>query len=191
MVKELIVASGNQGKIKEVQSILKDYKVISIKEIGKDIDIEEDAKTFEGNAKKKALEISKIIKGKKILADDSGIEIPYLDGFPGVFTKRWFTGTDRQRNLEIIKKLEGVEKENRKVKFISAIAVAEDGKVITEVSTINGYITLEPRGTNGFGFDEIFELEDLGKTLAELSDEEKNMISARKKSLEKIKSKIN
>lgn len=189
MEKEMIIASSNKGKIREVQEILNEYKVIPLKEVGVNIDVEEDKETFEENAVKKATVISKELNGKICISDDSGIEIEYLNGFPGVFTKRWHCGTDRDRNLEIIKKLEGVKKENRKVKFITAIAVAEGEKVVTSVEVLNGYIAKEARGKNGFGFDEIFELEN-GKTLAELSDSEKNEISARKKALEGIKNKL-
>ena len=189
MDNEIIIASGNKGKIKEAQDILAEYKILPIKELGIDIDVEEDKETFVDNAIKKATEISVYLNGKKCMSDDSGIEIPYLDGFPGVFTKRWHAGTDRDRNMEIIRKLEGVSKENRKVVFTTAIALAEGDKIITAVETLEGYISEEPRGKNGFGFDEIFELEN-GKTLAELTSEEKNEISARKKALEIIKSKL-
>ena len=124
-----------------------------------------------------------------VISDDSGIEIEFLDGFPGVFTKRWHAGTDRERNIEIIKKLNGVEKSKRKVTFTTAIALAEGDTVYTGIAKIYGYIAENVRGNNGFGFDEIFELEN-GKTLAELTPEEKNQISARKKALEIIKSKL-
>lgn len=188
-MEEIIIASGNKGKIKEAQEILNDFKIIPIKEIGVDIDVEEDKETFEENAIKKAVEISKILNGKKCISDDSGIEIDYLNGFPGVFTKRWHVGTDRDRNLEIIKKMEGVPKEKRKVKWISAIAIAEGEEVVTAVAALEGYVAETVRGDNGFGFDEIFELEN-GKTLAELSTEEKNEISARKMALEMLKDKL-
>jgi XTP/dITP diphosphohydrolase len=188
-MEEIIIASGNKGKIKEAQEILSEYKIIPIKEIGIDIDVEEDKETFEENAIKKASEISKYLKGRKCISDDSGIEIEYLNGFPGVFTKRWHAGSDRDRNLEIINKLKDVPKERRKVKWISAIALAEGKNIITAVAYIEGYIAENVRGDNGFGFDEIFELEN-GKTLAELTSEEKNEISARKKALELLKSKL-
>lgn len=188
-MEEIIIASGNKGKIKEAQEILTGYKVVSIKDIGVDIDVEEDKETFEENAIKKASEISKYLNGKKCISDDSGIEIEYLNGFPGVFTKRWHAGTDRDRNLEIIKRLEGVPREKRKVKWISAIAIAEGEKVITAVATLEGYVSETPRGDNGFGFDEIFELEN-GKTRAELSDEEKLKVSARKNAFEILKNKL-
>ena len=188
-MKEIVIASGNKGKIKEAQEILKDYKIVSIEEIGVNVDVEEDQKTFEGNAIKKAETIAKELGGKMCLADDSGIEIEYLDGFPGVFTKRWHNGTDRERNLALIEKLQGVPKEKRKIIYTTAIALSDGKKTICVTGKIEGYVTEEPRGDNGFGFDEIFELEN-GKTLAEISSEEKNKISARKIALEKISKKL-
>ena len=190
MREQIIMASGNKGKIKEAQEILKDYEVIPMNQIGIDIDVEEDKPTFKGNAMKKAEEIAKMLNGKKCLADDSGIEIEYLNGFPGVYTKRWNAGTDRDRNLAIIEKLKGVPKEKRKIKFITAIALSDGKKTVCVEGVINGYVAENVRGDNGFGFDEIFELEN-GKTLAEISEEEKNRISARKKALEGIKNKLN
>ena len=187
-MEEIIIASGNQGKIKEAQDILKEYKIISIKDLGLEIEVEEDQDTFEKNAIKKAETISKKLKGKMCIADDSGIEIEYLNGFPGVHTKRWLSGTDRERNIAIIKKLDGVPKKQRKIRFVTAIALSDGKNNICEKGVIEGFVAESPRGDNGFGFDEIFELEN-GKTLAEISKEEKNKISARKIALEKIKQK--
>lgn len=190
MDNEIIMASGNKGKIKEAQEILNEYKIIPMKELGVEIDVEEDQNTFEGNAIKKAETIAKELNGKKCIADDSGIEIEYLNGFPGVYTKRWHEGTDRERNLAIIEKLKDVPKEKRKIKFITAIAISDGKDTISAVEYIEGHVAENVRGDNGFGFDEIFELSN-GKTLAELSQEEKNEISARKKALESLKRKLN
>lgn len=189
MNNEIIMASGNKGKIKEAQEILKEYKIIPMKELGVEIDVEEDQETFEGNAIKKSETIAKELKGKMCIADDSGIEIEYLDGFPGVYTKRWHAGTDRERNLAIIEKLKDVPREKRKIKFVTAMAISNGNNTISSVEYIEGYVAENVRGDNGFGFDEIFELENR-KTLAELSDEEKNEISARRKALEDLKNKI-
>ena len=189
MKKQIIMASGNKGKIKEAQEILEDYEIVPMNEIGIDIDVEEDQDTFEGNARKKAETIAKTLNGKMCLADDSGIQIEYLDGFPGVFTKRWHKGTDRERNEALIEKLNDVPHEKRKIKFVTAMALSDGEKTITAVGEIQGYVAEAPRGENGFGFDEIFELED-GRTLAEISAEEKNQISARKKALENLKEKL-
>ena len=188
-MKEIIIASNNKGKIKEAQEILKQFKVISMEEIGIKIDVEEDQETFEGNAIKKAETIAKKLDGKMCIADDSGIEIEYLGGFPGVYTKRWHKGTDRERNLAIIEKLKGVPKEKRKISFITAIALSDGNETICETGRINGFVAEEIRGENGFGFDEIFELEN-GKTLAQILKEEKNKISARRKALEKLKENV-
>lgn len=189
---EIIIASGNKGKIKEVQEIFGDeFKVISMKDVGINIDVEEDKETFEGNALKKAETIAKELNdGRFVIADDSGIELEALDGFPGVRTKRWFPGTDRERNLALISKLEESEnKENRKIKFTTAIAVSNGTKSFCELGILEGNVVKTPRGENGFGFDEIFELIN-GKTLAELTDEEKNEISARKIALEKVRDRL-
>lgn len=188
-MKEIVIASGNKGKIKEAKEILKGYKVISLDELGIDIDVEEDQDTFKGNAIKKAQTIAKALNGKLCIADDSGIEIECLNGFPGVYTKRWHKGTDRERNLAIIEKLNGIPKEKRKIRFISAMALSDGKETICGVGKIDGFVAENTRGENGFGFDEIFELEN-GKTLAEISDDEKNKISARKSALENLRAKL-
>ncbi len=188
-MKEIVIASGNKGKIEEAGEILKEYKIISMKELGIDIDVEENQNTFKGNAIKKAETIAEMLDGKLCIADDSGIEIEYLDGFPGVNTKRWHKGTDRERNLAIIDKLKGVPKEKRKIKFITAIALSDGKNTICEIGKIEGFVAEKIRGENGFGFDEIFELEN-GKTLAEISQEEKNEISARRIALENLRKKL-
>ena len=189
MKEQLIIASENKGKIKETQEILKQYEIIPMSQLEIKIEINEDQETFEGNSIKKAETIAKKLKGKKCIADDSGIEIEYLNGFPGVKTKRWHSGTDRERNLAILEKLNGVPKEKRKIKFVTAIALSDGEKTISATGEIEGYVAENIRGDNGFGFDEIFELED-GRTLAELSDVEKNSISARRIALEKIKGEL-
>lgn len=189
MKEDIIIASGNKGKIAEVQEILNDYNIISMKDYDLQIEVEEDKETFEENAVKKAETIAKILEGRKCIADDSGIEIEYLNGFPGVETKRWLDGTDRERNLQILEKLKGVQKENRSIKFVSAIAISDGKNTVSAVAELEGKVAKQARGENGFGFDEIFELED-GRTLAEISQEEKNKISARRKALEILREKL-
>lgn len=143
-MKEIIIASGNKGKIRETQEVLNEYKVISMNELEIDIDVEEDKNTFEGNAIKKAETIAKKIGGKMCIADDSGIEIEFLDGFPGVLTKRWHSGTDRERNLAIIEKLKGVPKEKRKITFTTAIALSNGETTICEKGIIDGFVAEKP-----------------------------------------------
>lgn len=188
-MKKIIVASNNIGKINEVKKIIKEYDVISMKEAGVDMKFDESGSTFDENAKIKVNSLAKKLNGEICLADDSGIEIEYLNGFPGVKTKRWLDGSDRERNMGLINKLKGVEGKGRKANFVVAIAVSNGEKTVCEMGKITGCIAKEPRGKNGFGFDEIFELEN-GKTLAELTEKEKNKISARKIAIKKIKKHI-
>lgn len=190
MKKRIIIASKNKGKINETKQILKEYQIIPIEEIGIEYNVEENKETFKENAEKKAKDIANLINGQMCIADDSGIEIEYLNGFPGVHTKRWLDGTDRERNMAILEKLKDVPKLERKIKFITAIALSDGKKTISVEGVLKGFVAEYPRGKNGFGFDEIFELEN-GKTLAELSIEEKNQISARKKALESLRKRLN
>lgn len=190
-MKKIIVASNNNAKIAEIQEILSDFNLVSMKVENIDIEVLEDEETFAKNAIKKASKIAQKaneMQKEKVfcLADDSGIEIDCLNGFPGVKTKRWLDGTDRERNLKILEMLKDVPKEKRKIKFTTVIAISDGEKSIYAEGIINGYVSKEVRGENGFGFDEIFELEN-GKTLAELTAEQKNKISARKIALEQIK----
>lgn len=190
-MKKLIFATGNENKMKEIRMILGDldYEILSMKEAGIDADIVEDGKTFEENAIIKATAISKL-SGCLVLADDSGIEVDYMDKMPGIYSARWM-GEDtsyRIKNKAIIDKLEGVPDEKRTARFVCAIAAAfPDGRVVTKRGTIEGIIGYEERGENGFGYDPIFFLPEYGKTTAELSPEEKNQISHRGKALELIK----
>ena len=188
-MKRIVMASSNKGKIAEAKEIMEDYEIISLKDAGIESDVEEDKNTFEDNAKKKAEEIAKTLENSIVIADDSGIEVAFLDGFPGVYTKRWHAGSDRERNEAILERMKGVPKENRNVKFSTAIGISDGYKTISVVASLDGLVSENCRGENGFGFDEIFELAD-GRTLAELSSDEKNMISARKKALELAKDRI-
>ena len=193
-MKKLIFATGNENKMKEIRMILGDldYEILSMREAGIDADIVEDGKTFEENAIIKATAISKL-SGCLVLADDSGLEVDYMDKMPGIYSARWM-GEDtsyRIKNKAIIDKLEGVPDEKRTARFVCAIAAAfPDGRVVTKRGTIEGIIGYEERGENGFGYDPIFFLPEYGKTTAELSPEEKNRISHRGRALELIKSEL-
>jgi non-canonical purine NTP pyrophosphatase, rdgB/HAM1 family len=187
----IVLATNNKGKVKEIKEILKSEEIKTLKEMNINIEIEEDGESFEENALKKAREIHKLTKTASI-ADDSGICIEMLNDFPGVRTARFLgeEATQEERNMYLINKLKGAEKENRKVKFITCIAyVDEKGNEKLYKGILNGYIAEKPRGSNGFGFDEIFELED-GRTLAELEENEKNNISSRKIALENLRKDI-
>ena len=188
-LKELIIVTNNEGKIKEIKSILKGIELKTLKEEGINIDIQEDCETFEGNAIKKSRIIAQMT-GKPCLADDSGLCIEKLGGWPGVKTHR-FLGqnvSQEDRNNEILKKLEN--EENRKAKVVTCIALSlVDGRDIVVKGELEGNISQTKRGENGFGFDEIFEIEN-GKTLAEILPDEKNKISSRTKALHELKNKI-
>lgn len=187
----IVLATNNKGKVKEIKEILKSKKIKTLNEMNIDIEIEEDGETFEENALKKAREIHKLTN-KASIADDSGICIEVLNNFPGVKTARFLgeEATQEERNNYLINKLKGISKEDRKVKFITCIAyVEENGNEKIYKGILNGYIAEKPRGRNGFGFDEIFELED-GRTLAELDESEKNNISSRRIALENLRKDI-
>ncbi len=180
--------------MKEIRMILGDldYEILSMKEAGITADIVEDGKSFEENAIIKATAISKIANCL-VLADDSGLEVDYMDKMPGIFSARWL-GEDTSyavKNQKIIENLSGVPDDKRTARFVCAIAAAfPDGRVVTKRGTIEGIIGYEERGENGFGYDPIFFLPEYGKTTAELSPEEKNKISHRGKALQMIKDEL-
>ena len=188
----IILATNNKEKVKEIKKILKNENIKTLRELNLNLQIEEDGKTFEENAIKKAREIYKLTK-TSCIADDSGICIKELNGFPGVRTAR-FLGeniSQKERNEYILKKLKGLPKERRKVDFITCIAyIKQNGEEKIYKGILRGYIAKYAKGNNGFGFDEIFEIED-GRTLAELTQEEKNNISSRKIALTKLKKDLN
>lgn len=189
---EIILASNNKDKVKEVKQILCDYDIVSLKDAGIDVDVEENGTTFEENALIKARAIAKIT-GKMTMADDSGLEIDYLDKAPGVYSAR-FMGHDTSydiKNKALIEKLEGVEGQDRSCRFVCAIAVVfPDGRELVKRGTMEGLLAKEISGENGFGYDPIVFLPEYGKTSASLSPEEKNRISHRGKALALIKEEL-
>ena len=191
-MKSIILASNNNDKVKEVKEILKGYDIISMKEAGIDVDIEENGTTFEENALIKARAIMKLT-GQITMADDSGLEIDYLNKAPGVYSAR-FMGHDTSydiKNKALIQKLEGVKGSDRSGRFVCAIAVCfPDGREIVKRGTMEGLIAEEIKGDNGFGYDPIVYLPEYGKTSGELAPEEKNKISHRGKALALIKEEL-
>lgn len=191
-MKSIILASNNKDKVKEVKEILKGYDIISMKEAGIDVDIEENGTTFEENALIKARAIMKLT-GQITMADDSGLEIDYLNKAPGVYSAR-FMGHDTSydiKNKALIQKLEGVKGSGRSGRFVCAIAVCfPDGREIVKRGTMEGLIAEEIKGDNGFGYDPIVYLPEYGKTSGELAPEEKNKISHRGKALALIKEEL-
>jgi len=189
MKKEIVMASTNRDKIAEVEEILTEYTVRTLEELQVTVEVEEDQETFEANARKKAKTIAQAVGGKMCIADDTGIEIEYLNGFPGVRTKRWYPGNDQERNQKILEKLAGVPKEQRKIRWVTAIALSDGNTTISTTEALAGYVAKEARGDNSFGFSEIFELPN-GKTLSEISKEEFEILSIRRKALECMKEKL-
>lgn len=190
-MRKIIFATGNEGKMKEIRMILSDlgYEICSMKEVGLDMEIEENGTTFEENAIIKAKAISERT-GEIVLADDSGLEVDYLNGEPGIYSAR-FLGEDTPydvKNRYIIDQLADAKGDERSARFVCAIAcVFPNGDVKTTRGTIEGLIGYEQKGSNGFGYDPIFYIPEYDCTTAELSSEVKNEISHRGKALEAMK----
>ena len=190
-MKRMIFATGNENKMKEIREILGalPLEILSMKEAGVSADIVEDGKTFEENALIKARAICKLA-GEMVLADDSGLEIDYLNKEPGIYSARYM-GEDTSyhiKNKSLIDRLEGVPDEKRTARFVCAIAaVLPDGKELVVRGTVEGIIGYEEKGENGFGYDPIFYLPERGCTTAELPPEEKNTISHRGNALRLMK----
>ena len=193
-MKSIIFATSNEGKMKEIRLIMQDsgYEVVSLKEAGISADIEENGATFEENAVIKASAIAKLT-GELAMADDSGLEVDYMDKAPGIYSAR-FLGEDTSydiKNNYILNQLKDVPVPQRSARFVCAIALARpDGTSVTKRATIEGYIGFEIRGENGFGYDPIFMVPEYDKTTAELSIEEKNKISHRAKALMAMKEEL-
>ena len=191
---KIIFATGNKDKLREIKEILSDCDVDirSMKEAGINVDIVEDGQTFEDNALIKARAIAAHTDAI-VLADDSGLEIDYLNKEPGIYSARYL-GEDTPysvKNATLIQRLEGVPEEQRTARFVCAIAaVLPDGRELTTRAAIEGRIGYDEKGKNGFGYDPIFYVPEFGKTTAELTEEEKNQVSHRGKALELMKEEL-
>jgi XTP/dITP diphosphohydrolase len=190
-MRKLIVASNNGDKIKEIKEILKSIpvEILSLKEAGIDIDIEETGSTFLENAYLKARGISEIAKGAMVLADDSGLAVESLGGAPGIYSARFAGehGNSKKNNEKLLRVLKGKKAGERRASFICAmVLIAEDGNAFDVTGRIDGIIAEEGKGANGFGYDPVFYLEEYGLTFAEMDSETKNKISHRAKALEKL-----
>lgn len=198
---KIIFATGNEGKMREIRSILGDMEVevSSMKEAGLALEIEEDGVTFEENARIKADAVATALaaQGKAqdcvVMADDSGLEIDYLNGEPGVYSARYL-GEETpfsEKSRDLLRRLEDVPEEERGARFVCSIAaIFPDEETVIARGTIEGRIGRELRGDNGFGYDPIFYLPEYGRTAAELTDEEKNRISHRYRALEQMKEEL-
>ncbi|MFA9466146.1 MAG: XTP/dITP diphosphatase [Velocimicrobium sp.] len=188
---KLIFATTNEGKMKEIRMILAelDYEIVSLNELNLDITIDENGTTFEENAIIKAKTIMQKTN-ELVIADDSGLEIDYLEKAPGVYSARYMGEhtSYEKKNQHILNLLKEVPKDKRTARFVSVIACAfPNGKICTTRGTMEGLIGYEVEGKNGFGYDPIFVVPEYGCTTAELSPQIKNTISHRGKALEKMK----
>ena len=200
-MRQIIFATGNQGKMREIRAILEDMKwdVVSMKEAGIDPEIEENGATFTENAVIKAQTVADNLANEKkarecvILADDSGLVIDCLNGEPGIYSARYL-GEETpfsEKSADLLRRMKDVPEEERSARFVCAIAaVFPDGEVITTEGTVEGRIGYELKGENGFGYDPIFYLPEYGRTAAELTDDEKNQISHRSRALELMKAEL-
>lgn len=199
-MQQIIFATGNEGKMKEIRQILanlivncEETQILSMKQAGLAPDIVEDGKSFEENAVIKAKAVAELVKDAIVIADDSGLVVDYLNGEPGIYSARYL-GEDTPysvKNAYLIERLKGVEDEKRTARFVCAIAaVLPGGEVLCETADIEGRIGYEPKGDNGFGYDPIFYVPAYRKTTAELSEEEKNEISHRGKALRALRAKL-
>lgn len=193
-MERIVFATGNAGKMREVRMILADLgvEVASMKDAGISIDIVEDGSTYEENALIKARAVA-AATDDIVLADDSGLEIDSLNGEPGVYSARYL-GEDTPysvKNANLIERLQGVPDEKRTARFVCAIAaVLPDGRELTTRAAIEGRIGYEEKGNGGFGYDPIFYVPELHKTTAELTGEEKNLVSHRGKALQLMKEEL-
>lgn len=189
---KLIIASNNAHKVTEIKAILGDYyeQILSLKDAGVEIDVEEDADTFEGNALKKASEIFDAVDADAVLSDDSGLEVDALGGAPGVYSAR-YAGEghdDAANNAKILENMKDVADEKRTCRFVSAVAlVRRDKQPIVVRGTVEGMLLHAPQGENGFGYDPLFFYGPFNKSFAELTAEEKNTVSHRKNALEALR----
>jgi len=190
----IVFATGNAGKIREINEILSDtgMEVVSMKDAGIRIDIVENGSTYEENALIKARAAASLT-GDIVMADDSGLEIDYLNKEPGIYSARYL-GEDTSyhvKNADLIRRLEGVPDDQRTARFVCAIAaVLPDGRELTVRAALEGRIGYEEKGTNGFGYDPIFYVPEFQKTTAELTEAEKNEVSHRGKALRLMKEEL-
>ena len=192
MSKKLIFATTNEGKMKEIRMILADLgmEILSLKDLEITVDIEENGKTFEENAVIKAKAISELT-GEMVLADDSGLEVDYMDKAPGVYSARYagVHGDYEANNKKLLEKLNGVKEKDRTAKFVSAISCAlPDGTEFTVIGECCGKIAFDVKGENGFAFDRVF-ISSIGR-FSEISPEQKDSISHRYVALKEFEKKL-
>ena len=187
---KLLAATGNKHKIKEISRILSPmgYEVITPAEMGIDIDPEETGLSFLENATIKAKAFA-TLADIPVLADDSGLEVDALGGEPGIYSSRYAEGTDADRVTKLLKNMEG--QKDRSARFVcEVVMIFPDGKTVSAKGECKGTIAAAPAGDGGFGYDPVFYMESFGKTMAELTEDEKNSVSHRGNALENLRKKL-
>ena len=189
---KIVAATNNKNKLREFKEILSPlgYQIISLKDLGLDIEVEETGTTFEENSLIKATAVLKAT-GMAALADDSGLMVDALGGEPGIYSARYCEGSDADRINYLLEKMKDIPDEKRTARFVSAITLMfTDGDIVTAKGTCEGKIAKAPSGKNGFGYDPVFYVEKYGKTFAELSAEQKNLISHRGNALSELQKQL-
>jgi XTP/dITP diphosphohydrolase len=183
VTREIVIASKNKGKIREIREIYADLPVAVI-ELPDQPEILEDGNTFAENACKKAVQIARF-SGKWAIADDSGLEVDALNGAPGIYSARWSGGGDEANNDKLLHELRGIPAAARTARYRAVVALALPDGRIPGMSTgaCEGLIGFERKGTGGFGYDPLFVVPDYGKTMAEITSEQKHAISHRGQAL--------
>ncbi|UXR70249.1 MULTISPECIES: XTP/dITP diphosphatase [unclassified Staphylococcus] len=187
---EIVIATSNQGKINDFKTIFNETDVIGINELIEDFDVEETGTTFEENARLKSEAAAKAL-GKTVIADDSGLEVMALNGEPGIYSAR-YAGEEKNDGANIDKVLEKLEgHEDRSARFVCVISMTTaEGVTRTFTGTVDGEITLQRTGENGFGYDPVFFVPEMRKTMAQLTASEKAEISHRRKAIDQLQAYI-
>ena len=192
---KLIIASNNAHKVSEIKAILGCFydEILSLREAGIDMDVVEDEDTFEDNALKKAREVFAVADADAVLSDDSGLMVDALGGAPGVYSAR-YAGEghdDAANNAKLLDALKDVPGEKRTARFRTSVALIRRGMpAVTADGSVEGVILHSPQGENGFGYDPLFYYEPLKKSFAQLTPEEKNSVSHRRRALESLCDKL-
>lgn len=192
---KLIIASNNAHKVSEIKAILGCFydEMLSLREAGIDMDVVEDTNTFEGNALKKAREVFAVADADAVLSDDSGLMVDALGGAPGVYSAR-YAGEghdDAANNAKLLDALRDVPDEKRTARFCTSVALIRKGMpAVTANGSVEGRILRSSQGENGFGYDPLFYYEPLKKSFAQLTPEEKNSVSHRRRALESLCDKL-
>ena len=187
MTLEIVIASKNKGKIREIRQIYADLPVAIVEH--PDLpDVVEDGDSFSANARKKAIEIARHT-GKWALADDSGLEVDALNGAPGIYSARWSGGGDEANNDKLLAELREVPPPARTARYRAVVVIASpDGRIVAEADGVcDGLIGFERKGTGGFGYDPLFVIPQFGRTMAELPAETKHSISHRGEALRRLR----